>query len=250
MSNLKERLGSQIKSLKKAVIPIGMSAALAFTACGGENVNTPTTDSSPKDEELNGSEKIKETIFFDFGHDENTGRLEVIITETETSFDFDPQAFQNIINIIASRGGRLPPYSRVILADTRILSKDPSAFGHTDGLQKIVRLSIKDGLSHNPFPRDKYTNEAVLNGVLVGEMTNLMTDEAGSLPAGAGHIERLGDNAGIMASAIFAKRSYQEYKSDTDRVTYLGSGGTIVFDEKTYRDFQQALKQPALRFRK
>ncbi len=259
--NTKEALRSIVEPIKRGVVPIGMTAVLAVTACNGEKTNpatlvpqtpTPTVELLPKNDQLSGPEKIKKIVSLDFINEKENGKLDVVIFETERQFDFDTEAFNDIVNVIASRGGKLSTYSRVFLSDETIDPTDPSKFGTTrDRQQKFVRLSIKDGFKNNPFSsiNKAYTNEAVVNGVLVGEMTNLMISVSGSLPDGAGSVERLGDSTGIMACAIFAGRSYQEYQSDFNKVVYVGPGGAIQFDKETYKYFQDNLK-PALIFSK
>jgi len=87
----------------------------------------------------------------------------------------------------------------------------------------------------------------VVNGVLVGELTNLMIGESGQLPPGVVSVEQLGDSTGIVASAVFSGRTYQEYLFDLTKIEYTGKGGALTFSTDTYQDFAQNLK-PALIF--
>lgn len=190
---------------------------------------------------------LKKSIPLEFSKENELKKMDVFIFETQRPFDFDHEAFANTVNAISKRNGKLPAYSQVILSDKTIDPKDPTRFGATSTTGKFVRLSIKDGFNA-PF-LNYYPKEAVLNGVLVGEMTNLMISESGTLPKDAGNTERLGNSTGIMACAIFSGRSYQQYLYDTTQIEYMGTGGTITFSEDTYKDFQQQL-QPALRFKK
>lgn len=252
-----EILRSKVQFLKKAAVPIVMSTVITVAACGGEKTNPATL--APKDriaptagllssnDKLLISEKLKKVIPIDFNNENEKGRVEIVIFETERSFEFDIEAFGKNINMIVSRGGKLPMYSRIFFSDKTIDPADPNKFGATNSLQKVIRLSIKDGLNFSFL--DKYPSEAIINGVLVGEMTNLMIDEGKALPSGAGHTERLGDSAGFMAAAIFSGRSYLQYQDDAAGAEYLGQGGLIVFNQNTYKNFQENL-QPALIFGK
>lgn len=192
--------------------------------------------------------KLKQVIPLSFENKDGTVFVEVVIFETERAFSFDHEALGKNASTIATRSGKLPPFTRIILSDLTIDPNNPSHFGSTRK-EGDIRLSIKDGFKYSPF-KGIYPDEAVLNGVLVGEMTNLMIHTSGTLPPGAGHVERLGDSTGIMASAIFAGRSHQEYLSDANLVEYTraGGGGKIIFDERTYQDFQRGLR-PALLFK-
>lgn len=190
--------------------------------------------------------KLKQNIPLIFTKDEKEVKMDVLIFETERPFVFDTQAFGETVNLFAVRDTTLPTYSRTIITDRRLDPNDPGRFGMTIPALDTVFLSIKDGFNDTSFLRE-YPKEAVLNGVLVGEIANLMLAESGNVPEGAGYVERLGDSTGFMASAIFAKRCYAQYRMDISRVVYPESGGLIVFDESTYREFQQKL-QPTLTF--
>ncbi|OGY10059.1 MAG: hypothetical protein A2782_04060 [Candidatus Blackburnbacteria bacterium RIFCSPHIGHO2_01_FULL_43_15b] len=189
--------------------------------------------------------KIKRVIPLRFFKDNQDGRMDVLIFETRRVFDFDYSAFEKNVNLIAARGGKLPKYSRVFLSDTPVNRNDPAVFGITSPQNKAIRLSIHDGLN-TPF-YNLYLPEAVVNGVLVGELTNLMIGESGQLPPGVVSVEQLGDSTGIVASAVFSGRTYQEYLFDLTKIEYTGKGGALTFSTDTYQDFAQNLK-PALIF--
>lgn len=254
--NPREILRSKVQFLKKAAVPIAMSTVITVAVCGGEKTNPstlvskdniPPTAGLSNNDKLLISEKLKKVIPIDFNNENEKGRVEIVIFETERSFEFDVEAFGKNVDMIASRGGKLPAYSRIFFSDQTIDPANPNKFGATNSLQKSIILSIKDGLNF-PF-LDQYPSEAVVNGVLVGEMTNLMVDQGRALPSGAGHIERLGDSTGLMAIAIFSGRSYAQYQYDFTQVQYMGLGGAILFSEETYKLFRDSL-QPALIFDK
>ncbi|MBI2590290.1 MAG: hypothetical protein HYW33_00195 [Candidatus Blackburnbacteria bacterium] len=190
--------------------------------------------------------KLKKVIPLRFFKDNQDGRIDVLIFETRRVFDFDYSAFEKNVNLIAARYGKLPKYSRLFLSDAPVDRSNPAVFGMTSPRDQTIRLSMHDGIN-TPFYKP-YPPEAVVNGVLVGELTNLMIGESGQLPPGVVSVEQLGDSTGIVASAIFSGRTYQEYLFDRTKIEYTGKGGALTFSPDTYQDFAQNLK-PALIFR-
>jgi hypothetical protein len=172
------------------------------------------------------------------------GILNVYIL-TPRQFQFNQETFFQIASLYREQGGIFPSEAELWFHE-----EESGTLGCTNAEENFMEISFRE-IYESGVP-EGYTVESLANGVLAGELCNLMVSESGYIsgaePPTRDNIMWVCESLGVMVEAICAGRSYGQYCQDTVEVFSYKGKPALHFDLITYEIFQGVLQEPLLTF--
>lgn len=175
------------------------------------------------------------------------GILRVYLS-TSRKFQFNQETFFKIASLYRQQGGIFPSE-----AELRFHEEESDVPGRTDAERNLIEISFRELYeNHEKYVPEGYTIESLANGILAGELCNLMASESGQIsgaePPTKDNIEWVCESFGVMVAAIYVGRSYEQYYQDTFETFSCKGRPVLHFDPGTYQILQEVLQEPLLRF--
>ena len=157
------------------------------------------------------------------------------------------------LTVFEAMGGILPEQSFLAFTDNGLPPDTPQeAFSATYPSKNIIFISMdRIRKSHQ---LTKFTDEQNVNGALISELANLMFVTANTLPVELiidgmdfkDNVQYVDDSFGVMASAIVAGKSYDEYADlvSNKGIVYMGDKKILLFSRVNYENLGKMLVEP------